>query len=202
MKRSLFAFFALLLAVSMCFASCFGKENDGNSSSGTGDGAQVSYDFYAKTPSSHSDREVTSVIEVKAEKKTYTGEGDIHVMATVGFGHLPGTVDFGNDPKDFLRVECVIIEEPYADNKRPSWENFSEYEGSWSDEKYNSTAKDADGEFYPTYSDVIELVFPIEVEKGHLVVKLVNVYEDGSCAEFESLKIYFEHKDGTLTLNP
>jgi len=204
MKKISFASFALLLifVTLVGLASCTGKKNQPTSQPGTGSSPEVSYGFHVKTPATESGKEVTNVIEVKAEKKTYEGDGDIHVMARVGFGHLPGTVNFDKTPKDILRVECVIIKEPFAEDKRPSWENITEYEGSWSNEKYNSTEKDAKGEFYPTYSDEIELVFPAEVERGYLVIRLINVFEDESSSQFESLKIYFEHKDGILTLNP
>lgn len=201
MKKTLLALCALTLASLMCFSSCFGKKN--NQQNSQAPESEAKDGFYLKT-SLGTDGNATNVIDIRTEKKTYEGEGDIHVMATVGFGHLPGSVNFGTNTPDHLRVECVIIKSPFAENKRPAWENISDYSGTWADEKYNSTAKNSSngGEFYPIFTDQIELVFPLEVEYGYFEIRLVNVFADGSSAQFETLRFYFEHKGGVLTLDP
>ena len=196
MKRILSLFLIVVLLLS-CLASCRGKKDERANE-------PEDYGFFAKTPLYIGDAPATNVIEIKTEKKTYTGEGDIHVMATVGYGHLPGSVGVSDNVMDQLRAECLIIESPWAADKRPSWETITEYQGAWSNEKYNSTERDnsAGGDFSPIFSDIIELVFPKEVESGYLEIRLFDVLLDGSFSEFASLRVYFENKDGTLTLDP
>lgn len=195
MKKILSLFLTLVLLLTS-LTSCFGKK-DGEAQGSEDEG------FCAKTPLYIGDAQATNVIEIKTDKKTYSGEGDIHVMASVGYGHLPGSVGESDNLQDILRVECLIIESPWSAGKRPSWETITEYEGAWSNEKYNSTPRDgASGDFSPIFGDVIELVFPKEVESGYLEIRLFDVLSDGSFSEFASLRVYFENKDGTLTLDP
>ena len=167
-------------------------------------------EFYAKTPAARGDGGECFVIDLETEKRSYEGEGDLRVRANVGFGHLPGEYGYGEDSEDHLRVEYLIIEAPWSADKRPSWEMVTDYESSFYDEKYNSTEKKDTsfllfpiyGEFYPTFKEEVTLTFPEEVEKGYLEIRLYDVFADESAAEIASLRIYFERKDGLLTLDP
>ena len=167
-------------------------------------------EFYAKTSPSRGDAGVSEVIDIETEKKSYEGEGDLRINATVGFGHLPGDIGYGEDAGDHLRVEYLIIEAPWSADKRPAWEMITDYDSSFYDGKYNSTEKKdrsflffpAYGDFYPIFKEEVTLTFPAEVEKGYLEIRLYAVLPEDDAQGIASLRVYFERKDGVLTLDP
>ena len=176
----------LVVLSTLVLGSCF-KKSENKPSSG----------FYVKTSSSG----VTEVIDLELESKTFTGEGDLRVRATAGFGCLPGTPGYGEGVGDTLRVEYLIIEAPWAADKRPAWEMVTEYDVSFYDEMFYSTER-SDGEFYPIFKEDVTITFPAEVEKGYLEIKLYDVIPDRGECEMACLRVYFEREGGVLTLNP
>ena len=114
-------------------------------------------EFYIKTAPSRGDTGVAEVISVEAEHKCYYGEGDIVVPMTVGFGHLPGLIEYGDDVRVSFYALYKITELPWYAEKESVWEKKVEYSDSWYDAKYDSTEQKNPptlifaryGEFYP-----------------------------------------------------
>ncbi len=167
-------------------------------------------EFYAKTPAASGDAGASEVIDIETEKRSYEGEGDLRVRATVGFGRLPNSTGYGEDAGDHLRVEYLIIEAPWQADKRPSWEMVTDYETSFYDEKFEATEKKDRaflffpiyGDFYPTFKEEVTLTFPAEVERGYLEIRLYDVLPEEDAHGIASLRVYFEREGGVLTLDP
>lgn len=168
-------------------------------------------EFYLKSSPANGDTGVENVISLEADYKTYEGDGDISVSMTVGLGHLPGELGYGEDAGDTFYVQYQIIEAPWQADKAPVWEKKVEYTDSWYDAKYNSTEQKNTsflimpiyGEFYPLYKEPVELVFPTEVEKGYLQISVYAVVPGHDHHQsITGLEFYFERVDGVLTLDP
>ena len=185
MKKIVSVVCCLVLLLSCALCSC--RKNKGDGVSG----------FYAKTSAVGAD----VVIDFETESKTYNGEGDLRVRATVGFGHLSGDLGYGEGENDTFKVEYLIIEAPWVADKRPAWEMVSEYEVSFYDEMFDST-EEADGEFYPNFTEELTLTFPEGVEKGYLEIKLYGVRPESEPDQLSELRIYFERSGDTLTFEP
>lgn len=186
MKKTLCSLCALLILALTCLTSCPGRDGDAIN------------DFYVKTPTSGGDVQICAVADLWMESKIYRGEGDLRVRATVGFGRLPD-VEGSSDEK--LRVEYLIIEAPWAEDKRPSWEMITDYEISWYDEMFDSTEM-RDGDFSPIFKEDITLTFPEEVSDGYLEIRLYTVKEGRDKLHLTTLRVHFERKDGVLTIAP
>ena len=188
-----------LVLVMRCFAGCQEK----NEYTPTGE-------FYMKTSPSRGDGGVAEVISLEAEHKTYEGNGDITVPMTVGFGHLPGHDEYGDDVQDTFCVLYKIIESPWTADKESAWEKRVEYADSWFDAKYDSTEQKNHsflifshyGEFYPLYKEEVHMVFPEDVEKGTLHVALYTMIEGQADQQFAELSFYFKRENGVLILDP
>jgi hypothetical protein len=76
----------------------------------------------------------------------------------------------------------------------------TDYESSFYSETF-SAQKDG-GEYCPNFKDEVTLTFPEEVERGYLDIQLSEVAKDGEAKSIVNLRIYFERKDGVLTLDP
>jgi hypothetical protein len=185
MKKIVSVVCCLVLLLSSALCSC--RKNKGDGVSG----------FYAKTSAVGAD----VVIDFETESKTYNGEGDLRVRATVGFGHLSEDLGYSEGENDTFKVEYLIIEAPWAADKRPAWEMVSEYEVSFYDEMFDST-EEADGEFYPNFKEEITLTFPEGVEKGYLEIRLYEVVPEREDHQTAELRVYFEYIDGVLTFEP
>ena len=166
-------------------------------------------EFYAKTPASNGDAGSVCVIDIEFPKKSYECEGDFHTDATVGFGHLPGAYD-GEEDGGHLRFECKIIKAPLKADKRASWEMVCDYDSSFYDEQFNSTEKKDSsflffpiyGDFYPIYKEKVTIIFPEEVDKGYLEIRIYSVTGESEASELSCLRVYFERDGGALTLEP
>ena len=198
MKRTIAICISLVL-VMLCFAGC--QEKNEYTPSG---------EFYVKTSPSRGDGGVAEVISLEAEHKTYEGDGDITVPMTVGLGHLPGYDEYGDDVQDTFYVLYKTIESPWTADKESAWEKKVEYEDSWRDSKYDSTEQvnrpfliiPNYGDFYPLYKEMVDIVFPADVEKGTFYVEIYTVIEGREDQKFAELSFYFERENGVLTLNP
>lgn len=165
-------------------------------------------EFYIKTAPSRGDTGVSEVISIEAEYKRYHGEGDITVPMTVGFGHLPGLSEYGDDVQVTFYALYKVTELPWRAEKESVWEKKVEYSDSWYDAKYDSTEQKNPptfifaryGEFYPIYKEMVEIVFPAEVARGRMTVELHLVIEGQAEYQFSELGFYFERKDGALWL--
>ena len=186
MKKIVSILCFLAVFSSLLLGSCFKKS-----------GYEPSGGFYVKTSSNG----VSEVIDLELESKTFTGDGDLRIRATAGFGCLPGTPGYGEGAGDTFKVEYLIIEAPWVADKRPAWEMVTEYDVSFYDEMFFST-ETSDGEFYPTFKEDVTLTFPAEVEKGYLEIKIFDVVPERGDCEIACLRVYFEREGDVLTLEP
>lgn len=168
-------------------------------------------EFYLKTSPAIGDAGVEDVISLEADRKEYRGDGDISVTMTVGLGHLPGELGYGEDAGDTFYVRYQISEAPWNADITPVWEKKVEYTDSWYDAKYDSTEQKnrsflifpSYGEFYPLYKETVEIVFPAELEKGYLQVSVYAVVPGHEHHQsITGMNFYFERVDGVLTLDP
>lgn len=196
MKKTCIALVLFILTL-FCFSACQ-----------TSTGYQPMGEFYIKTSPSNGDAGVRNVISIEAEYKTYQSDADLMVPMTVGLGHLPDSIGYGEDANDTFYVLYRIIESPWSAEKAAVWEKKIAYTDSWYDEKYNSTEQKNPpsflwaryGEFYPLYKENVEFFFPASVEKGYVQVWLFAVIPDREEHQFFGIQFSFTRKNGVLTL--
>lgn len=164
-------------------------------------------EFYAKTRPVLGDGGTSTVISLETAHATYEGEGDITVPMTVGFGHL--YVRDREDATDTFYVQYVLTNGPWNhEDDIIFWEKKVEYEDSFFGGKYKTTEQinrvilgiPDYGEFYPLYTENIEITFPADVDYGYLKVKIVEVDGGEERGTGPELVIRFERVDGTLIL--
>ena len=147
-------------------------------------------EFYAKTSPSRGDAGVSEVISVEIEKATYEGEDEITVPTTVGFGHLPSRT---NEEEQPFCVHCYIEDFSDTNGYELAWETRVWHEDSFYSEKYNSTEpKNGQllfiplyGQFYPTYTEQIDFVYPADSTEGRATVEIDMVYGDVLMSRFK-----------------
>ena len=196
--KKIVALWTCLVLFVLCFTGC----REENPYTPTGE-------FYVKTSPARGDGGVAEVISLEAARKTYEGDGDITVPMTVGFGHLPGFDEYGEDVHDTFYVVYKIVASPWRADKEAVWEKKVEYSDSWGDSKYNSTEQvnrsflifPHYGQFYPMYKENVDIVFPADVEKGWLYVEMYYVIEGWEDYRFTGLDVSFERVDGVLALD-
>ncbi len=199
MKHRSLLLCTLLLFAAICLSACVQAP-----------GYVPTGEFYMKTPPSRGDTGVEDVISMEADHITYQGKGDITVAMTVGLGHLPGALGYGDEVQDTFYVVYKVIEAPWQADRQAVWEEKVEYSDSWYDSKYDSTEQKNPpslifaryGEFYPLYKESVELVFPASVEKGYLQIEVYAVIEGREDYQLTGTRFYFERVDGVLTLHP
>lgn len=199
MKRQVLLIFTLIFAA-VSLISC-----------GKGAAYEPEGEFYFKTSPAGGDVGVAEVISLEAGRAEYEGDGDITVKMEVGLGHLPDVGGgYGDGVEDSFYVIYRITEGWSADDK-PAWEKRVDYNESWYSEKFNSTEQEdiptfifpRYGEFYPIYKEMVDIVFPADVEKGYLQICLCSVVEGWEEDHlFFSASIYFTHENGVLKLEP
>ena len=179
MKKTLSFICFLVISLTLLLSSCSKKKENAPE-----DG------LYAKNSSAN------QVIDIKFEKKTFEGDGEIRAGATVGFGRLP---ELEGDMDEMLRVEYLVISTPWAQDKRPTWEMETDYLVSWYDEMFDAAV--TDGELAPVFREDVTLTFPAEVDEGYLEIILYTVKEGHDKVQIASLILSFERKDGVLTIS-
>lgn len=198
MFRRVFLLLICLILFSS-FAGCYAE-----------DGYTPSGEFYIKTSPSRGDAGVGYVISMESEFREYDAAGDVAVPMTVGFGHLPGQVGYGDDVQDTFYVRYRVLEDNWPDDLEPAWEKTVAYSDSWYDAKYDTTEQKNPpalifaryGQFYPLYKEKVEILFPSELEKGYVEVRIFIVNGEEIMQSFGLLEFYFERKDGKLILDP
>lgn len=168
-------------------------------------------EFYTKTSPAHGDAGASKVISLEALYKTYEGEGDITVPFTVGFGHLSPGVEKELSAKDTFCLVYRVFDGPWTKDQVPAWEKKVEYTDYWDDSKYNATEPmnrsflmiPLYGDFYPLYTEQVDVVFPEEVESGYLEVGLL-IYNEGADKPhfYMTLEVDFQRVNGVLILEP
>ena len=197
LRRTMSVLICLMMLVSL--AGCFEEED-----------YTPSGEFYVKTPPSRGDTGIEYVISMEAEHLEYEASGDVVVPMTVGFGHLPGQIGYGDDVQDNFYVRYQLLEDNWPDDLEPAWEKIVTYSDSWYDSKYDTTVQKNPpslifaryGQFYPLYKETVEILFPADLEKGYVEVSIFIMNGEEIMSNFGFLRFDFERKDGVLILDP
>ena len=104
-----------------------------------------------------------------------------------------------------------MFDGPWTKDQVPAGEKKAEYTDYWDDPKYNTTEPvngsflimPLYGDFYPLYTEQVDVVFQENVESGYLEVGLL-IYGEGADSPhfYMTLEADFERVDGVLTFEP
>ena len=189
----------ILILFCMLMKSCF-----------TFPGYKPEGEFYEKTSPCHGDAGVSEVISFESEKKSYEADGDITITAEIGIGHLENRTD--EYPSSTFYITYQLYNSPFKkDDLTPIWEKRVDYSDSFYSKKYETSLYDKMPfiehaiypEFYPTYTEKVDILIPAEVSEGYLEITIISVHQ-GEETEYwpvESLIIEIERKNGMIILS-